>query len=600
MERRPPAAPNPLSPAQDLVLFLGIVAVLVSLTALDWIAGVDTWLSHGRWAPPSPNPFVGGWELVSHAGNPADAWPVATRSLAPAGALYWLTVAVLGLAICVLAGGLVVLVGRHRGGDAGHKGLASRGHLREHLSARAVVGRAPALRPSVARPTVGQLGIALGRSVDHGAALFGTVEDSYAILGPPGMGKTSTMMVHGVIEYPGPAIVTSTKPELLTLTAPLRPGPVWVFDPAGSVPPAPMRRMGWRAVRWDPVRGCELPRIAMRRARVAVGASAAGKGVTSGDYWRDSAIALCQGYLHAAALAGADLHTVMGWVDNPSDRGAVDVLLDDRHAAPGWGERLMAQLDGGQEDRERRSVFNSLRRAFDCVADPEVMAVCCPGEAPVFDPDAFLAQGGTLYLVGDPEDQVQVAPLLTLLLDGVVGAARRRAARLAGGRLDPPLGVWLDEATQIAPLPSLPSLVSDGRGVGITVVVVLQTLARARQVWEEEGAATLWQNCTAKLIFGGISDADELESLSRLCGDYDQTVVSRSRDWNGRPSETRSIQRRRRMAPDEIRELGLKRPGTALLLYRQLPPTTVRLVPYFQGRHATRIADATARIGVGG
>jgi type IV secretory pathway TraG/TraD family ATPase VirD4 len=213
-----------------------------------------------------------------------------------------------------------------------------------------------------------------------------------------------------------------------------------------------------------------------------------------------------------------------------------------------------------------------------------------------FDPVEFVAGTGTLYLVGDPEDQVQVSGLLAVLLDAVVAAARERAATLPGGRLDPPLGLWLDEVTQIAPLPSLPMLVSDGRGIGITVVAVFQTLARAREVWGDDGAATLWQNCTAKLVFGGISDHEELERLSRLCGEYDETVVSHHRDADRRRSETRSTQRRRRLSPEEIRELPQRE---ALLLYRQMRPVTTRLTPWFEGAVRTRIAAARASAGGG-
>lgn len=577
----------------EIMLLAGI---MVPLMLLDALAGVDTWLAHGHWMPPAPNALLGGWQLVTHAGDLALAWPAATRRVAPAGAVYWLTVAVAAAVILGVAGWVIRLVRRHRGGAAKHRGLASRSHLRNQLGGRAALARARTLRPSVARPSVTDVGISLGRSVEYGSALFGTVEDSYALLGPPGMFKTSTLVVPGVIDYPGPAIVTSTKPELLLLTASIRPGPAWVFDPTGTVQKAVTSRGSWQPVLWDPVLGCDVPRTAMRRARVAVSASGAGKGVTAGDYWRDSAVALCQGYLHAAALVGADLRTVTGWVDNPSDRRAVDILLDHPAAAPGWGERLAAQLSGGSDDRERRSVFNSLRRAFDCVADPEVMASCCPVGGSTFDPAKFVAGTGTLYLVGDPEDQVQVSGLLAVLLDAVVAAARERAATLPGGRLDPPLGLWLDEVTQIAPLPSLPMLVSDGRGIGITVVAVFQTLARAREVWGDDGAATLWQNCTAKLVFGGISDHEELERLSRLCGEYDETVVSHHRDADRRRSETRSTQRRRRLSPEEIRELPQRQ---ALLLYRQMRPVTTRLTPWFEGAVRTRIAAARASAGGG-
>lgn len=598
----PPGEPgSPWTGRELQVLVVMGLVVVAALVELHVVAGVETWIAHRRWAPPSANPLSSGWALVTHAGDVTRAWPSAERSLAPSGAALW-AVAVTAAAVLTVAGVYAagaLLARRDRQSPRHRKGFATRRHIRRHLGKRAALARAAVLRPSLRAPSVRDVGVPLGRSLDHGTPVYAHIEDSIAALGPPGSGKTSELFVPGVVHFPGPAIVTSTKPELLFLTAPLRPGPVWVFDPARSVPAHVLAAKGWQPVSWNPLEGCETPRVAMRRARVVVGASAAGRGVTSADYWRASAESLCQGYFHAAALAAADMRTVMGWVDNPSDKRAGDVLLDDERAAAGWGERLLAQLDGALDDRSRQSVLDTLRRAFDVVADPDVMAACCPAPgAPVFDPAAFVEGRGTLYLLGDPEDQVQVAPLLTLLLDAVVGAARQRAATLPGGRLDPPLGVWLDEATQIARLPSLPSLVSDARGVGITVVLALQTLSRAREVWGSDGAATLWQNCSAKLLFGGISDHRELDALSQLAGEYDETVHGSTRDDTGRTSQNESTQRRRRLSAEEIRELGLERRHTALLLYRQLPPLLLQMTPYFEGPDSARIRAAAPEVRV--
>lgn len=142
---------------------------------------------------------------MAHAGDPALARPSAAGRVAPAGAGYWLTVVAAGAIILGATVWMIRLVRHRRGGAAKRKGPASRAHLRRQLGERAALGRAATLRPSVGRPALTDVGIAPGRSVEHGSALFGTVEDSYALLGPPGMFKTSTVVVPGVIDYPGPA-----------------------------------------------------------------------------------------------------------------------------------------------------------------------------------------------------------------------------------------------------------------------------------------------------------------------------------------------------------------------------------------------------------
>ena len=95
-----------------------------------------------------------------------------------------------------------------------------------------------------------------------------------------------------------------------------------------------------------------------------------------------------------------------------------------------------------------------------------------PSEA--FDAGRFLDDNGTLYLVGSTGAQLSVAPLVADLVEDVVDSARRRGASSPSGRLDPPLLLMLDEAANIAPIPSLQSLLCGGGRSGITTMAVLR------------------------------------------------------------------------------------------------------------------------------
>lgn len=68
----------------------------------------------------------------------------------------------------------------------------------------------------------------------------------------------------------------------------------------------------------------------------------------------------------------------------------------------------------------------------------------------------------------------------------------RIAATGPGARLDPPLLLALDEVGNLAPLPSLPTLMAEGGGTGITTTPVLQSLAQAREKWSENAAGAIW------------------------------------------------------------------------------------------------------------
>jgi type IV secretory pathway TraG/TraD family ATPase VirD4 len=183
-------------------------------------------------------------------------------------------------------------------------------------------------------------------------------------------------------------------------------------------------------------------------------------------------------------------------------------------------------------------------------------------------------------------------------VEDVVEAARRLAAASARARLDPPLSLILDEAANY-PLPSLPSLMSEGGGTGISTVVVLQSLAQARHVWGEHAASAIWDAAIAKIILGGGSNARDLDDLSRLIGQREQTSVSTSRGGDGRRTTSTSTTMVPILEPAKLRTLPF---GTAILFMRAAPAIALRLHPWTTRRDARqldgdrRATEAQARL----
>jgi type IV secretory pathway TraG/TraD family ATPase VirD4 len=100
-------------------------------------------------------------------------------------------------------------------------------------------------------------GVWLGAGED-GQWKFARPERAVLLLGPPRSGKTSGVIIPAVLAHAGPAIVTSTKPDVARATARARArdGRVWMFDPTGaSSPPAGLEELRWSpvtsALTWD-------------------------------------------------------------------------------------------------------------------------------------------------------------------------------------------------------------------------------------------------------------------------------------------------------------------------------------------------------------
>jgi type IV secretion system protein VirD4 len=353
-------------------------------------------------------------------------------------------------------------------------------------------------------------------------------------------------------------------------------GPVHVFDPQGLA--------AWpEQLRWAPERGCEDPLAAILRAKAFTSGSRAGVGVENGDFWSGMTQAVIRCYLHAAALDERPISEVLRWAGAPGDPEPVRILRRSSGAADGWAEELAEQV--GADPRQRGSVWAGVRRAFDSLADPRVLEACSPKPDEAYGATDFIEGCGTLYLLGSSGAQLSVAPLITAMIEDIVETGRALAATSPQGRLDPPLLLMVDEVANIAPLPSLPSLLSDGGGVGIPTVAVFQSLGQARSRWGHETTDAMWDASTIKMMFGGLSRPSDLQDISRLVGNVETTrqTISKSRDGT---SESLHVDQEPLLAPDELRRIPT---GNYVVLHRNSTPVFSSAAP--------RAKDRLRRIG---
>ena len=135
----------------------------------------------------------------------------------------------------------------------------------------------------------------------------------------------------------------------------------------------------------------------------------------------------------------------------------------------------------------------------------------------MFSPREFVRDGGTLYLIAESRDErpSPVAGLFAALVTEIYHEAALAAARMPGGRLDPPMLWALDEVTQTCPLP-LPSMLADAGGRGIQIMPVVHGAAQLRARWGRDGARAILDTASVKVFLPGISDPETLELGSTL------------------------------------------------------------------------------------
>lgn len=566
-------------PVDDTLVNLALIAVGVAgagAALLRGAAALTAWVS-GADQPSSG--WAAGVRLLSDPGDPGRVFGA---DISPW--VYWPVL--VGIVAVLLVAGFLVWRQfdrvRHTGQHDPRRlvGVATRTDVATVASKKALLARSTTLRPSLTSAQASDVGYLLGRS--RGMEVWASVEDSILLLGPPRSGKGLHVVINAILDAPGAVVTTATRPDNIaaTITAREKRGPVAVFDPQRLAEGLPS------GLRWSPVRGCEDPLTAMIRSTglaSATGLSAGG--VESGGFWEGKTRTALQALLHAAALDHRTPAELFAWTLSPSSASdAVAILASHPSAAAGWGESLDSMIHA--DARTRDSIWMGVSLALSCLADPRVLDAVTPRPGEHFDPVKFLTGYGTLYLLATGAGAGASWSLVAAFIEDLVETARRLAAASPGARLDPPLLLALDEIGNLSPLPSLPVLMAEGGGTGITTMPVLQSLSQARDKWGDHAASAIWDASIAKIILGGISSARDLQDLSALIGERDEKTDSVSIGDYGSRSLQRSTRRVPILPPEAIRTLPF---GTALVLLRASAPLVTDLRPWTARSNAAKL-----------
>jgi hypothetical protein len=211
------------------------------------------------------------------------------------------------------------------------------------------------------------------------------------------------------------------------------------------------------------------------------------------------------------------------WIDSMSVEEAIDILDEYADSSPAARDYASGLKGIAKQPPETRAgTFGTVsERLAGIVGNAAVLDNAEEGD---FDIDRFLRTASTLYIVSPEDTMTVIAPLVALLVESIVSQAYKLASQRPDGRLDPALLLLLDEVGAIAPLPSLPQIMSQGASQGVLCAWAAQSFNQLRARWGEEWARSIWGASSQKVIFGSLADHDLLDQISQLFGEYDRRV----------------------------------------------------------------------------
>jgi type IV secretory pathway TraG/TraD family ATPase VirD4 len=554
------------NPNADALTVFGLLLIVVLIVAGAWAAAELAHLAEHT-AAPQHNPV--GWVKALVKG----AWHW------PSSATWWAA----GEAAVVLALALVIAVPVMRW-QAKRVYVDTRARLlgRDRPSLRRYID--PKAAPVAAEHGAG---LQIGRDVLSGRMVRATWEDTMVVIAGARMGKTTSMAVPQVLDAPGAVYCTSNKRDLYDSTARARRrrGEVWLFDPQGIA--GTERPSFW----WDPLDSCRTIAAARRTADVFATASRP-PNASRDAYFDPASEELLASYLLAAAAGGEPVTAVHAWLANSRDETPVHHLRAAGHDALADAADATMRLP----DRQLAGVVGTAAKVVAWMADPRLRAwVTDPGDGrPRLDVAKVLAaRHATLHSLSK-EGEGSAGALTGALTTTFLTEAERVGQASPAGRLPVPVVAVLDEVANVCRWRDLPDRYSHYGSRGIICACYLQSWSQGVDCWGREGMRKLWGAANIRVYGGGTHEAEFLEDVSRICGDWDApaTSLSTARGGNGTAGArtyTASTKRERIL---DVSTLGALPASRAVVMLSGTYPLVVRKVAWHHNKaHKKAMAE---------
>ena len=385
---------------------------------------------------------------------------------------------------------------------------------------------------------------------------------------PPGTGKTRKWLSQAAVLWPGPALVSSSKDDLMQMVASRRAGPAALLDLRPIR--APYYPDDFVAHRFDPTElittlddASVTAQSMLSTSAVALSGTAFRTGADTGP-WDQLALAplTCLLYGGSPQASALGMEWTLEAAENV-DRGATGAGWAE---AAAWSQDYLLQARVRSvlemEPRQRDSVKMTVSK----VLTAWLLTARRDRQYPALDLSFFDDPAATLYLL-TPADGT-VAGQAIVLMDQLIN---RQRAKVAQWEQFTRIGLFLDEITN-TPIPRLPQYLAESRGLGCSICFAAQAGSQLDAVYGPLQGKAIRDVTPASLVMYGSHERDVMESAAFWAG-------KATRSYHSGSGDDRSTGRQFGNAL-EAAELLPRNTGEARLIPRGQPGQMVELIDF--------------------
>ena len=396
----------------------------------------------------------------------------------------------------------------------------------------------------------------------HRQLLTSTAVEHVCLHARTGAGKGVSFTIPNCMSWPGSLVVLDIKGEAFRETAGHRKAmgqDVYLFDPAAA---------SGRSHRWDPFATVDRSTIARFRqiARQAnlifPEVDQIGGGANNNKFWDDIGR---QAFTSVATILaetpGEPLtmeRVTEMFVRDDGHQVVAEMIAESRRSGRPLSQIAVDGVSGyvGSDAKLRGDIRSTVATKLQIWSDPQLAAVTAASD---FDLRDLRRKPMTIYVAVAPGNIPRLRPLLRLFWDAVVNLNTD-----ATPQEDPTLSVQtlllMDEFARLGRMDTLAQSAQFVRGYGIRMAFVVQNKAQLRAIYGKDGAADIFDNLGAEIVFG-TSDPEMTKELEERLGDDTINVTTKNRprflSWlnPSKQSEADHPHRRPLMLDQEVAQL---------------------------------------------